>query len=174
MTSGHIHVGGGQQYSSQKAHPYQTADKICATPSNTNCSPTWFAVSPAFSHELNSHMGLDQDSRKRAVRASPSCECREHSIQHRRARFGLPSADPHFPPSIRTVDSRLLHTHAHTHNRTHAGGVFAQRGDSANYYAVYPANTPENHPPTQACMIHSKQHGVQNSAGPWDPWQATD
>ena len=62
---------------------------------------------------------------------------------------------------------------------------------------VYPGNTPANHPPTEACMIHSKQHrgcriqgpgtrgkhqtkiknpwctsrgcGVQNS-GPWDPW----
>ena len=29
---------------------------------------------------------------------------------------------------------------------------------SANYYAVYPGNTPENHPPTEPCMIHSKQH----------------
>ena len=76
----------------------------------------------------------------------------------------------------------------------------AQRGNSAhsaNYSVVYPGNTPENHPPTEACMIHSKQHQgcriqdpgtrgkhqikaknawctsrgcrVQNS-GPWDPW----
>ena len=29
---------------------------------------------------------------------------------------------------------------------------------SANYYVVYPGNTPANHPPTEACMIHSKQH----------------
>ena len=68
---------------------------------------------------------------------------------------------------------------------------------SANYYVVYPRNTPESHPTTEACMIHSKQHRgcriqdpgtrgkhqtktknpwctsrgcrVQNS-GPWDPW----
>ena len=40
----------------------------------------------------------------------------------------------------------------------------------ANYYVVYPRNTLENHPPTEACMIHS---GVQNS-GPWDLWQASD
>ena len=26
------------------------------------------------------------------------------------------------------------------------GSVFAQRGHSANYYIVYPGNTPENHP----------------------------
>ena len=55
-----------------------------------------------------------------------------------------------------------------------SGGVFAQRGHSArahsaNYYGVYPGNTPENHPPTEACMINSKQHGVQNP-GPWGPW----
>ena len=31
-----------------------------------------------------------------------------------------------------------------------------QRPHSANYYAVYPGNTPENHPPTEACMINSK------------------
>ena len=36
------------------------------------------------------------------------------------------------------------------------GGVFAQRGHSADYYAVYPGSTPENHSPTEACMIHSK------------------
>ena len=28
---------------------------------------------------------------------------------------------------------------------------------SANYYIVYPGNTPENHPPAEGCMIHSKQ-----------------
>ena len=28
---------------------------------------------------------------------------------------------------------------------------------SANYYVVYPGNTPKNHPPTEACMINSKQ-----------------
>ena len=35
-------------------------------------------------------------------------------------------------------------------------GVFAQRVHSANYYTVYPGNTPENHPPTEACMLNSK------------------
>ena len=73
----------------------------------------------------------------------------------------------------------------------------AQRGHSANHYGVHPGNTPANHPPPEACMIHSKQHrgcriqdpgtrrkhqtktknpwctsrgcGVQNS-GPWDSW----
>ena len=38
------------------------------------------------------------------------------------------------------------------------GGVFAQRAHSTNYYVVHPGNTPANHPPTEACMIHSKQH----------------
>ena len=32
-------------------------------------------------------------------------------------------------------------------------GVFSL---SANYYTVYPGNTPENHPPTEACMLNSK------------------
>ena len=32
---------------------------------------------------------------------------------------------------------------------------------NANYYVVSPRNTPENHPPTEACMINSKQQGVQ-------------
>ena len=53
------------------------------------------------------------------------------------------------------------------------GGVLARRAHSANYYVVCPENTPENHPPTDACMINSKQHGVQKS-GPWDLWQALD
>ena len=53
------------------------------------------------------------------------------------------------------------------------GGGFAQRRHSANYYVAFSGNTPENHPPTEACMVHSKQHGVHNS-GPWDPWQASD
>ena len=29
---------------------------------------------------------------------------------------------------------------------------------SANQYVVYPGNTPANHPPTEVCTIHSKQH----------------
>ena len=90
----------------------------------------------------------------------------------------------------------------------YSGGVFARRTHStgtactqrqllANHYIVYPGNTPENHPPTEACMIHSKQHrgcGIQDpgirgkhqiqtkspwctsrgcrvqNSGPWDPW----
>ena len=74
-------------------------------------------------------------------------------------------------------------------------GRFAQRAHSSNYYVIYPRNTPESHPPTEACMIHSKQHqgcriqdpGTRGkhqtknpwctsrgcrvqSSGPWDPW----
>ena len=30
---------------------------------------------------------------------------------------------------------------------------FASRAHSANYYVVYPGDTPENHPRTKACMI---------------------
>ena len=52
-------------------------------------------------------------------------------------------------------------------------GAFSHRARSTNYYVVDPTNTPENHPPPKACMINSKQHGVQNS-GPCDPWQASD
>ena len=36
-------------------------------------------------------------------------------------------------------------------------GVFTQCGHR-NYSVVYPGNTPENQPPTEACMIGSKQH----------------
>ena len=38
----------------------------------------------------------------------------------------------------------------------HFGGVFAQRGHSANYYGDYPGNNPENHPPAESCTINSK------------------
>ena len=51
-------------------------------------------------------------------------------------------------------------------------GVFARRGHSANYYIVYPGNTPENHPPTEAGMIHSKQHGGQTRGYGW--WKTAD
>ena len=56
--------------------------------------------------------------------------------------------------------------HAHAARTTLYLGAFSH---SANYDIVYPGNTPETHPPTEACMINSKQHAVQN-AGPWDPW----
>ena len=38
------------------------------------------------------------------------------------------------------------------------GGVFAQRGHSANYYGDYPGNNPENHPP---CGIMHNQFKTQ-------------
>ena len=54
----------------------------------------------------------------------------------------------------------------------------AQRGHSANYYAVYPGNTPEVHPPTDACVIHSKQHrgcGIQDpGARGYRRWKTAD
>ena len=34
----------------------------------------------------------------------------------------------------------------------------AERTHSTNYCVVYPGNTLENHPPTEACTINSKQH----------------
>ena len=40
------------------------------------------------------------------------------------------------------------------------GGVFEQRGHSANYYGDYSGNNPENHPPAASCTINSK---LQNS-----------
>ena len=40
-----------------------------------------------------------------------------------------------------------------------SGTTRAQRAPGTNSYAVYPRNTPENHPPIEACMIHSKRHG---------------
>ena len=77
-------------------------------------------------------------------------------------------------------------------------GAFSHSARTAPIITVsYPGHTPENHPPTEACMIHSKQHRgaefrtlgpvasirlkqkipwctsrgcrVQNS-GPWVPW----
>ena len=62
---------------------------------------------------------------------------------------------------------------AQTEGRGRFRTACAQRGHGANYYVVHHGSTPENHPPTEACMINSKGHGVQNS-GPWDPWQASD
>ena len=41
---------------------------------------------------------------------------------------------------------------------TRLGGVFTQHEHSANYYGVYPGNTPENHPPTEVCMINSEKN----------------
>ena len=46
------------------------------------------------------------------------------------------------------------------------GGVFAQRRHSANYYTAHPGSTPANHPPTEACMMHSKQHRGCRIQGP--------
>ena len=45
----------------------------------------------------------------------------------------------------------------------HQGGAQMEGGAGAHIEkghmgAVYPGNTPENHPPTEACMINSKQH----------------
>ena len=40
--------------------------------------------------------------------------------------------------------------------RSGIGGVFAQRGHSANYYGDYPGNNPENHAPAESCTINSK------------------
>ena len=41
-------------------------------------------------------------------------------------------------------------------NKAYYGGVFTQRGHSANYYGDYPGNNPENHPPAESCTINSK------------------
>ena len=45
------------------------------------------------------------------------------------------------------------------------GGAFSHSPGTAPV-VLFILNTPENHPPTEACTINSKQ---QNS-GPWDPW----
>ena len=77
--------------------------------------------------------------------------------------FGLnDDTSPHPPES-------LWHPSQCIHHRGRFRTAWAQRVHSANYYVVYPGNTPENHPPTEACMVNSKQHGVQNS-GRLDPW----
>ena len=38
------------------------------------------------------------------------------------------------------------------------GATMGAFSHDANCYVVYPGNTPANDPPTEACMIHSKQH----------------
>ena len=40
----------------------------------------------------------------------------------------------------------------------HRGRFRTARAQSAHSYVVSPGNAPENHLPTEACMIHSKQH----------------
>ena len=60
---------------------------------------------------------------------------------------------------------RRSHTHTHTHKhiprsavQTFHGAVFAQPN--------YPGSTPENHPPTEECMIRSKQRRSCRIQGP--------
>ena len=50
------------------------------------------------------------------------------------------------------------------------GGVFGQRAHSANYYVVYPGNTPENHPPDRSVHDPFKTASAVQKSGPWDPW----
>ena len=49
----------------------------------------------------------------------------------------------------------------------HTKGVSLHSAGTApiTYLLVYPGNTPENHPPTEACMTHSKQHGDPGTRG---------
>ena len=60
-----------------------------------------------------------------------------------------------------TPDPQILSTLHHLYFKTitwfcNTGGVFAQRGHSANYYSDYQGNSPENHPPAESCTINSK------------------
>ena len=68
------------------------------------------------------------------------------------------SVNPHCTEEIDVSTSSERETPILLSSSWNMGGIFAQRTHSANYYFVYPGNTPENHPPTEACMIHSKQH----------------
>ena len=81
--------------------------------------------------------------------------------------------------------------------RTVPQGAFSHSAHTAPLMTLFiPGTPPENHPPTEACMIHSKQHrgcGIQDlgtrgrirlkrnpwctsrgcrvqNSGPWDPW----
>ena len=67
---------------------------------------------------------------------------RRSRAQHFLRRSHQPHNGPQHHPCILTA------------HPTHPGGVFAQR----QLLRVYPGNTPANHPPTEGCMIHSKQH----------------
>ena len=50
------------------------------------------------------------------------------------------------------------------------GGAVAQRGHSANYYGVYPGNTPGNQPPDRSMRDPFKTAPGLHNSGPWDPW----
>ena len=50
-------------------------------------------------------------------------------------------------------EQQILSSHRGRFRTAHA-----QRGHSTNHYGVHPGNTPANHPPTEASMIHSKPH----------------
>ena len=54
-------------------------------------------------------------------------------------------------------------TAPHPLAQVRAMGAFSH---SANYYVVHPGSTPANHPPTEACMINSKQHRGCRTLGP--------
>ena len=57
---------------------------------------------------------------------------------------------------VSALDSFEENVNLRAERVTNLGGVFAQRGHSANYYGDYPGNNPENHPPTESCTINSK------------------
>ena len=72
-------------------------------------------------------------------------------VFHRFTPVSFPfSTASHCFPQFSTVFHRLG---AFSHS---AGTARAKRGHSPKYDGVYHGNTPDNHPPTEACMIHSK------------------
>ena len=54
------------------------------------------------------------------------------------------------------------------------GGALSHSAATAPIITLFIPGTPlQTTPLTEACMIHSKPHRVQN-AGPWAPWQVSD
>ena len=106
---------------------------------------------------------LEKETRESPVQDSPEpAPCGEASPKEVTAPAeAMPSrerAQP-APMSVKVGGKRFELTPGYRGGReSDQGGMFVQRVHSANYYGVYPGNTPENHPPTEACMIHSKPH----------------
>ena len=68
--------------------------------------------------------------------------------------------------ALNSMEAAVVRGNAHLGPTTLRGG-FSHSARTAAMLFI-PGTPPENHPPTEACMIPSKQH--RGNSGPWDPW----
>ena len=150
-TLGPVATGGGKQPTSRTARAQRTVRPTGRLPNG----PLMRAACIHVCHAVHRCCV----SRERLLPASYGQAGRRHALT--------------YPPIGRQVQTKMT-----WRTLLIRGGVFAQRGHSAGTAPIitlyYPGNTPENHPPTEACMIHSKQHLGCSIQDPRTPWQASD